>query len=195
MSREAISAGVENDPKGRRGRQLPSAPAAPPPSPALGRRDDFASPTDGYVLSQPASATTSTRRLTARRYKRCRSRRRPAPHQAPRPPRRSAGSILARAVPLVTVHHDVLGNPAGLRATNRYLHTKIVPGGDPGGQRRVRRGGDRGGRHPSRTRSDAALLAGARRAAWQSSSRSRRARTAPSARAANAAGSASRRHS
>jgi integrase len=118
----AISAGVEKAPKGRRGRQLPLPRPGAAALARLGRRGDFTGP-DDYVFCNRFGDHLDPSALR-RRYKRA------AAAAGLRPIklhglRHSAGSILARAVPLVTVR-DVLGH-ADLRTTNRYLHTKIDP--------------------------------------------------------------------
>jgi integrase len=118
----AISAGVEKEPKGRRGRQVPLPRQGAAALARLGRRDDFTSP-DDYVFCNRFGDHVDPSALR-RRYKRAASAAGLRPIKL-HGLRHSAGSILARTVPLVTVR-DVLGH-ADLRTTNRYLHTKIDP--------------------------------------------------------------------
>lgn len=116
----AVSAGVEKEPKGRRGRQVPLPRPGAEALARLGQRAEFNEPED-YVFCNRLG-----RRLDAsavrRRYKRA------AEAAGLRPVklhglRHAAGSVLARTLPIVTVR-DVLGH-AELATTNRYLHSKI----------------------------------------------------------------------
>jgi len=118
----AVSAGVEKEPKGRRGRQVPLPRPAAEALARLGRRDEFTGPSD-YVFCNRHGARLDPSAIR-RRYKRA------AAAAGLRPVklhglRHAAGSVLARSLPLVTVR-DVLGH-AELRTTNRYLHSKIDP--------------------------------------------------------------------
>nr|WP_246345716.1 tyrosine-type recombinase/integrase [Conexibacter arvalis] len=118
----AVSAGVEKEPKGRRGRQVPLPRPAAEALARLGRRDEFTGPSD-YVFCNRYGARLDPSAIR-RRYKRA------AAAAGLRPVklhglRHAAGSVLARSLPLVTVR-DVLGH-AELRTTNRYLHSKIDP--------------------------------------------------------------------
>jgi len=118
----AISAGVEKEPKGRRGRQVPIPRPAAEALARLGQRDEFTDPED-YVFCNRLGDPLDGSALR-RRYKRA------AEAAGLRPVklhglRHAAGSVLARTLPLVTVR-DLLGH-AELRTTNRYLHSKIDP--------------------------------------------------------------------
>jgi integrase len=116
----AVSGGVEKEPKGRRGRQVPLPRSGAEALARLGRRDDFTDP-DDYVFCNRYGGRLDGSALR-RRYKRA------AAAAGLRPLklhglRHAAGSVMARSLPLVTVR-DVLGH-AELRTTNRYLHSKI----------------------------------------------------------------------
>ena len=116
----AVSGGVEKEPKGRRGRQVPLPRAGSQALARLGRRGDFSDP-DDYVFCNRYGGRLDGSALR-RRYKRA------AAAAGLRPLRlhglrHAAGSVMARSLPLVTVR-DVLGH-AELRTTNRYLHSKI----------------------------------------------------------------------
>lgn len=118
----AVSAGVEKEPKGRRGRQVPIPRPGAEALARLGRREHFTSP-DDYVFCNRFGDRLDPSAIR-RRYKRA------ASAAGLRPVklhglRHAAGSVLARSLPLVTVR-DVLGH-AELRTTNRYLHSKIDP--------------------------------------------------------------------
>jgi integrase len=118
----AVSAGVEKEPKGRRGRQVPIPRPAAEALARLGQRTDFTGPED-YVFCNRFGRRLDGSAIR-RRYKRA------ARAAGLRPVklhalRHAAGSVLARTLPLVTVR-DVLGH-AELRTTNRYLHSKIDP--------------------------------------------------------------------
>lgn len=116
----AVSAGVEKEPKGGRGRPVPVPQAAAEALARIAQRGDFTDP-DDYVFCNRLG-----RRLDAsairRRYKRGAAAADLRPlrlHDL----RHAAGSVLARSLPLVAVR-DVLGH-AKLSTTNRYLHSKI----------------------------------------------------------------------
>jgi integrase len=118
----AVSAGVEKEPKGRRGRQVPIPRPGAEALARLGQRDEFTRP-DDYVFCNRFGERLDPSAIR-RRYKRA------ARAAGLRPVklhglRHAAGSVLARTLPLVTVR-DVLGH-AELRTTNRYLHSKIDP--------------------------------------------------------------------
>lgn len=116
----AVSAGVEKEPKGRRGRQVPIPRPAAEALARLGQRDHFTDAED-YVFCNRLGRRLDPSAVR-RRYKRA------AEAAGLRPLklhglRHATGSVLARSLPLVTVR-DVLGH-AELRTTNRYLHSKI----------------------------------------------------------------------
>lgn len=116
----AVSAGVEKEPKGRRGRQVPIPRPAAEALARLGQRDHFTEAED-YVFCNRLGRRLDPSAVR-RRYKRA------AEAAGLRPLklhglRHATGSVLARSLPLVTVR-DVLGH-AELRTTNRYLHSKI----------------------------------------------------------------------
>jgi len=118
----AVSAGVEKEPKGRRGRQVPVPRPAAEALARLSRRAEFGEPED-YVFCNRLGRRMNPSAIR-RRYTR-------ASEAAGLRPvklhglRHAAGSVLARSLPLVTVR-DMLGH-AELRTTNRYLHSKIDP--------------------------------------------------------------------
>jgi site-specific recombinase XerC len=116
----AVSAGVEKEPKGRRGRQVPLPRPAAEALARLGQRDAYTEPED-YVFCNRLGGRLDASAIR-RRYKRA------AEAAGLRPMklhglRHAAGSVLARTLPIVTVR-DVLGH-AELATTNRYLHSKI----------------------------------------------------------------------
>jgi integrase len=116
----AVSAGVEKEPKGRRGRQVPLPRPGTEALARLGQRDAFTAPED-YVFCNRLGGRLDASAIR-RRYKRA------AEAAGLRPMklhglRHAAGSVLARTLPIVTVR-DVLGH-AELATTNRYLHSKI----------------------------------------------------------------------
>jgi integrase len=116
----AVSAGVEKEPKGRRGRQVPVPRPAAEALARLGQRDEFTDAED-YVFCNRLGRRLDPSAVR-RRYKRA------VAAAGLRPLklhglRHATGSVLARSLPLVTVR-DVLGH-AELRTTNRYLHSKI----------------------------------------------------------------------
>lgn len=118
----AVSAGVEKEPKGRRGRQVPVPRPAAEALARLSQRDEFTK-ADDYVFCSRLGRRMNPSAIR-RRYKRA------AEATGLRPVklhglRHAAGSVLARSLPLVTVR-DMLGH-AELRTTNRYLHSKIDP--------------------------------------------------------------------
>lgn len=118
----AVSAGVEKEPKGRRGRQVPVPRPAAEALARLSQRAEFGEPED-YVFCNRLGRRMNPSAIR-RRYKRA------AEAAGLRPVklhglRHAAGSVLARSLPLVTVR-DMLGH-AELRTTNRYLHSKIDP--------------------------------------------------------------------
>lgn len=118
----AVSAGIEKEPKGRRGRQVPIPHPAAEALARLGQRNEFVAP-DDYVFCNRLGRRLDPSAIR-RRYKR-------AARAADLRPvtlhglRHAAGSVLARTLPLVTVR-DILGH-SELRTTNRYLHSKIDP--------------------------------------------------------------------
>jgi integrase len=118
----AVSAGVEKEPKGRRGRQVPVPRPAAEALARLSQRGEFTGSED-YVFCSRLGRRLD-RSAIRRRYKRA------AEAAGLRPVklhglRHAAGSVLARSLPIVTVR-DMLGH-AELRTTNRYLHSKIDP--------------------------------------------------------------------
>lgn len=118
----AVSAGVEKEPKGRRGRQVPVPRPAAEALARLSQRAEFGEPED-YVFCNRLGRRMNPSAIR-RRYTR-------ASEAAGLRPvklhglRHAAGSVLARTLPLVIVR-DMLGH-AELRTTNRYLHSKIDP--------------------------------------------------------------------
>jgi len=116
----AVSAGVEKEPKGRRGRQVPLPRPGAEALARLGQRDAYTESED-YVFCNRLGGRLDPSAIR-RRYKRA------AEVAGLRPMklhglRHAAGSVLARTLPIVTVR-DVLGH-AELATTNRYLHSKI----------------------------------------------------------------------
>lgn len=116
----AVSAGIEKEPKSRRGRQVPMPRAGAEALARLGRRDDFTGP-DDYVFCNRYGGRLDGSALR-RRYKRATAAAGLRPLKL-HGLRHAAGSVLARSLPLVTVR-DVLGH-SDLRTTNRYLHSKV----------------------------------------------------------------------
>ncbi len=116
----AVSAGVEKEPKGRRGRQVPIPRPAAEALARLGQRDEFTDAEDYVFCSRLGRRLDPS--AVRRRYKRAIAAAGLRPLKL-HGLRHAAGSVLARTLPLVTVR-DVLGH-AELRTTNRYLHSKI----------------------------------------------------------------------
>lgn len=118
--RRAVSAGVENEPKGRKARRFPLPRAAAEALARVGARGDFTS-ADDYVFCNRFGRRLDGEALRSR-YNR-------AVHAAGlrhvklHGLRHAAGSVLARSMPLVTVR-DVLGH-SDIQTTNRYPHSKI----------------------------------------------------------------------
>ncbi len=116
----AVSAGVEKEPKGGRGRPVPVPQAASDALARIAQRGDFTDPED-YVFCNRLGRRLDPSAIR-RRYKRGAAAADLRPlrlHDL----RHAAGSVLARSLPLVAVR-DVLGH-AKLSTTNRYLHSKI----------------------------------------------------------------------
>jgi integrase len=116
----AVSAGVEKEPKGRRGRQVPIPHPAAEALARLGQRAEFTDAED-YVFCSRLGRRLDPSAVRCR-YKRATAAAGLRPLKL-HGLRHAAGSVLARSLPLVTVR-DVLGH-AELRTTNRYLHSKI----------------------------------------------------------------------
>jgi len=118
----AVSAGVEKEPKGRRGRQVPIPRPGAEALARLGQRAEFTGPEDYVFCNRFGERLDAS--AVRRRYKRATAAAGLRPIKL-HGLRHAAGSVLARTLPLVTVR-DVLGH-AELRTTNRYLHSKIDP--------------------------------------------------------------------